>query len=87
MKAALIVEYAVILAGLAGAFITLLAGWQKYLTNNLDIAKQKEGRSDSIQRIEARLERIESEIDDVKKNEERYLNLLEKLANKYSQDK
>lgn len=83
MKAQLIVEYAVVLAGLAGAFLTLLAGWQKYLDAKISRTEIEAGKSKIFQEFMQRLSSVEQKIEKVEENEDRYLNLLEKLANRY----
>lgn len=86
MKAQQIVEYGVILAGLIGAFLTLLSGWQKHLDAKKAIAEIEAGKSKIFIEFASRLASVEQKLEKVEENEGRYLNLLEKLANRYSSD-
>lgn len=82
MKAGQIVEYCVILVSLAGILLAALEAWKKYLEKEVEKAKQQSSESSAMIAMDKRMSMIEEKLEKVEENEERYLNLLEKLANR-----
>jgi hypothetical protein len=82
MKTNQLVDYFLLAIGMIGGLWTFLQAYQKFLDHKLAKDKERNGKSELLIDLSERLDAIEGRLKECERNEERYLNLLEKLANR-----